>query len=145
MAISEFGPTAIIYHEGATYQVDRITLPMREDGESVPLDKAALCDQCGYMHMSEGAPPDRCVSCGAILGIGCELNNLLEMKTVHTRRRDRITSNEEERRKGGFEVQTRYTFSENETPGRTIEQSIEDESYPMMMTYGSRRTSGESM
>ena len=136
LAISEFGPNAIIYHEGATYQVDRITLPMREDGESVPLDKAALCDQCGYMHMSEGAPPDRCVSCGAILGIGCELNNLLEMKTVHTRRRDRITSNEEERRKGGFEVQTRYTFSGNETPGRTIERSIEDELYPMVMTYG---------
>ena len=81
------------------YQVDRITLPMREDGEAVPLDKAALCGKCGYMHISEGAPPDRCVSCNEILGIGCELTNLLEMKTVHTRRRDRITSNEEERRR----------------------------------------------
>ena len=89
---------------------------MREDGEAVPLDKAALCGKCGYMHISEGAPPDRCVSCGEILGgIGCELTNLLEMKTVHTRRRDRITSNEEARtKKGGFEVQTRYTFSQSE-------------------------------
>ena len=56
LAIAEFGPNAIIYHEGATYQVDRITLPMREDGEAVPLDKAALCGKCGYMHISEGAP-----------------------------------------------------------------------------------------
>ena len=136
LAVSEFGPNAIIYHEGATYQVDRITLPMREDGESVPLDKATLCDQCGYMHMSEGASPDRCVSCGAILGIGCEINNLLEMKTVHTRRRDRITSNEEERRRGGFEVQTRYTFSGQETPGRKLERTIDDELYPVTLTYG---------
>ena len=57
LAIAEFGPHAIIYHEGAMYQVDRITLPMREDGEAVPLDKAALCGKCGYMHISEGHPP----------------------------------------------------------------------------------------
>jgi len=136
LAISEFGPNAIIYHEGATYQVDRITLPMREDGEAVPLDKVALCAKCGYMHISEGAPPDRCVSCNEILGIGCELTNLLEMKTVHTRRRDRITSNEEERRKGGFEVQTRYTFAQSNLPGRKLERQIDDDQYPMSLVYG---------
>jgi ATP-dependent helicase YprA (DUF1998 family)/very-short-patch-repair endonuclease len=136
LAIAEFGPNAIIYHEGAMYQVDRITLPMREDGEAVPLDKAALCAKCGYMHITEGAPPDRCVSCNEILGIGCELTNLLEMKTVHTRRRDRITSNEEERRKGGFEVQTRYTFSQSDLPGRKLDRHIDDDQYPLNLTYG---------
>ena len=109
---------------------------MRDDGEALPLDKAALCAQCGYMHMSQGTPPDRCVQCNEILGIGCEITNLLEMKTVHTQRKSRISSNEEERRKGGFEVQTRYTFSEGSLPGRRIEREIQDDYYPMQMIYG---------
>ena len=58
------------------------------------------------------------------------------MKTVHTRRRDRITSNEEERRKGGFEVQTRYTFSQSELPGRKLDRHIDDDQYPLNLTYG---------
>ena len=104
------------------YQVDRITLPMREDGEAVPLDKAALCGKCGYMHISEGAPPDRCVSCNEILGIGCELTNLLEMKTVHTTKRPHHFKRGRTK-KGGFEVQTRYTFSQSELPGRKAGQA----------------------
>ena len=32
LAITEFGPGALIYHEGATYQVSRIALPRRGDG-----------------------------------------------------------------------------------------------------------------
>ena len=31
LAISEFGPGALIYHEGARYQVTRIMMPLREE------------------------------------------------------------------------------------------------------------------
>src|SRR5262249_48626395 len=32
LAISEFGPRAVVYHEGSRYEINRVILPMLEDG-----------------------------------------------------------------------------------------------------------------
>ena len=32
LAISEFGPRAVVYHEGSRYQINRVILPLQEDG-----------------------------------------------------------------------------------------------------------------
>jgi len=118
LAVTEFGPGSLIYHEGARFQVARVQLPLREPGaDTVPTEEAKRCEVCGYHHVTTASGPDVCEECGAPLGVAA--TNLLRMATVFTRRRERISSDEEERRRAGFKVVTSYRFADHgERPGR---------------------------
>lgn len=110
LAVSEFGPGALIYHEGARYQVTRINLPRGRgaDGESqVVRTDARICASCGYHHI-RSAGIDVCEHCGERLTD--VLHNMLHMQSVTTRRRERISADEEERNRVGFELVTTYRF-----------------------------------
>ena len=136
LAISEFGPGAIIYHEGAKYLVERITLPVSDDAEGLPLDVVAPCPSCGYLHVAvNDTTPDRCESCNELLGAGARIDRLMQMQNVTTRRRDRITSNEEERRRQGYEVVTRYRFAQRKR-SRDVSVSVEVPTYGVNLHYG---------
>ena len=51
LAISEFGPGALIYHEGARYQVTRVMMPIQEGATGdLPTSKLIVCSACGYLH-----------------------------------------------------------------------------------------------
>jgi ATP-dependent helicase YprA (DUF1998 family)/very-short-patch-repair endonuclease len=113
LAITEFGPRSIIYHEGSQYEVDRVILPIPEAGEESTLAtaRAKICDQCAQLHeIDEGGGPDLCVRCGTILPAAHD--NLLRLQNVAARRRERISSDEEERRRQGYEVHTAVRFAE---------------------------------
>ena len=67
LAITEFGPRSIIYHEGARYEVNSVILPIPQPGEeqALPTERAKLCGKCGYLHtIAQGGGPDLCVRCG---------------------------------------------------------------------------------
>ncbi|MGN9893385.1 protein kinase domain-containing protein [Micromonospora sp. L31] len=115
LAIREFGPGALIYHEGARYQVTRIQLPPDAAGDVVT-GEARRCSCCGYHHdIKEGA--DRCQMCDEPLGE--KTTGLLHLHTVYTKRRERISSDEEERRRAGFRLVTSYRFQDHGArPGR---------------------------
>lgn len=109
LAISEFGPQSLIYHEGARYQVTRISLP-REGGEAggdVTLTTAKICESCGTHHL-DTQNVDVCGSCENPLP--ADWKNLLQLQTVLTRRRERISADEEERNRVGYELRTTYRF-----------------------------------
>lgn len=110
LALSEFGPKALIYHEGARYEVIRINLPRGKDGGEageVVTSEARVCDACGYYHdRQDGA--DVCERCRSRLGK--TFKQLMQMQTVVTRRRERISADEEERNRVGFEMLTSYRF-----------------------------------
>ena len=62
----EFGPRAVVYHEGSRYEISRVILPMMEDG--VLTSRAKQCGECGYVHpIADGPGPDNCERCRALL------------------------------------------------------------------------------
>jgi superfamily II DNA/RNA helicase len=117
LAISEFGPGSLIYHEGGRYEVVRVQLPRATDGSAgVDTEEARRCHGCGYHH-PVAAGTDVCDSCGEPLG--AKTYGLLRLQTVFTRRRERISSDEEERRRSGFELETSYRFHDHgDRPGQ---------------------------
>lgn len=117
LALSEFGPRSIIYHEGSQYRVTKAILSIRdEDSVSVeaklPVREARLCPACGYGHFGPEAEAERCISCETLLEGGLHLKTLYRVDNVSTRRVTRITSDEEERQRQGYETQTTLQFAE---------------------------------
>jgi len=105
LAISEFGPRNIIYHEGSRYVVDSVQLSERDRSGAVLTVSAKLCTACGYLHVVDDPPgPDLCERCGAALPMAWD--QLFRMQSVTTQRRERITSDEERRLQHGYELRT---------------------------------------
>jgi len=114
LAIAEFGPRAIIYHEGSRYLINQVIMPVSGIGEeSEPITQEVKpCPNCGYLHVivKNQHNPDLCVQCGHRLENS--LRSLLRLQNVVTKRRDRINCDEEERLRLGYEIRTGIQFPE---------------------------------
>jgi len=117
LGLSEFGPQSIIYHEGSTYRVRRAILSVRDESgvtasAQLPKQATRTCPACGYGHFGDQKEYERCVSCDERLEGGRTIQNLYRIEQVSTRRANRITSDEEERQRQGYEMITTLRFSE---------------------------------
>lgn len=112
LGLTEFGPHNTIYHEGRKHRADSIVLPV--DGVDSLLKSAKICKECGYCHDRDVEAAEICERCEAPLdGYNSDFpQRLLEMPTVRTLPRERISSEEEERVRSGYEVSTHYRFQE---------------------------------
>jgi superfamily II DNA/RNA helicase len=109
LAISEFAPRAIIYHEGSRYIINRSLLRTREDSSGVLTREAKQCQHCGYLHPVTSAQSlDICQLCHKPLDH--PLSRLFRLENVSTRRKDKINSDEEERQRQGYEIRTGVHF-----------------------------------
>lgn len=112
LAIAEFGPRAVVYHEGSRYRIHKVNLAATEDGEGLTPETMKICSQCGYGHqVRDGAGPDVCDHCRQPLQATDILGDLVRLQNVSAKRDDRITSDEEERRRTGFELRTTCRFA----------------------------------
>ena len=114
LAIAEFGPRSLIYHEGRAYRVAKAKLPpgrLAEDAGRLPTGTLYVCDHCGSAHDSE---VERCVSCDASLAGVHPIRDILRIDNVETQPAVRITSNDEDRQRQGFEIQTVFSWPKRE-------------------------------
>jgi len=131
LALAEFGPYSLIYHEGSQYRVTRAMLSVGADdqvslGAKLTTDVARLCPACGYGHFRNQRDADRCLSCNAPLADALSVQNLYRIENVSTKRAERITANEEERVRQGYEMQTTLQFGEQEGKLQVMHAVLKD-------------------
>ena len=118
LAVSEFGPRALIYHEGARYRVSRVNLDFGsdaiEDTHRLATDTMKRCERCGYAHLQAGEAhlAEVCDRCGDALDTPSRIDHLVRMQNVSLRHAQRITCDEEERQRFGYHLVTAYRFPE---------------------------------
>jgi len=119
LALSEFGPRSLIYHQGRMYRVVRAKLNVGSadhvtQNSQLATVSSLICSQCGYGHLGEsgsGNPlANRCENCDALLTDHDWVRELYRIETVETIAVERISINDEERQRQGFELQTTYRF-----------------------------------
>jgi len=101
-------------------------------------EEARRCEGCGYHH-PVGVGTDVCDACAQRLGL--KTYGLLKLQTVFTRRRERISSDEEERRKSGFELEVSYRFHDHgDRPGRVDAEARQGDKPVAQLVYGDSAT-----
>lgn len=142
LALTEFGPNTFLYHNGTKYQVQRLVVP--SGGLRQRKAKAKICSVCGCYHNQ--IQEDSCTYCKSRLDSShSEVIDLLEMTDVVARRRERITSDEEERDRRGYEVTTHFRLAqhdESEKSGREVVAIVHDSAGKNLfkLTYGPAAT-----
>lgn len=114
LAISEFGPRSLIYHEGRAYRVVKAKLPPEVrtgDGSELATRDIFICSNCGACHDAE---VERCHACNAPMAGEVPVQRTLRIDNVEAAPVERITANDEERVRQGFDIQTVFSWPKRE-------------------------------
>jgi hypothetical protein len=114
LALSEFGPRSLVYHEGRAFRVVRAMLSTSQHTGStadvrLPTKAVRICKSCGAGHWTDEA--SLCHACGASLGEAEVVSHTYRIENVATHPAERITANDEERQRQGFELQTTFEWA----------------------------------
>lgn len=119
LALSEFGPRSLIYHQGRMFRVTRAKLNISAadhvSGDSrLATVNALVCTACGYGHLGREEKPEPdssvCEHCRQPFTDESRVNELYRIETVETKAVERISVNDEDRQRQGFEIITTYRF-----------------------------------
>ena len=111
LAISEFGPRAVIYHEGSHYRINKVNLAFDEETQELTqytmkvcsaVDTATIFGRNGSTTARTVQPP---------LQPTDEIREMVRLQNVTAKRADRITSDEEERQRIGYEIRSTFRFA----------------------------------
>ena len=119
LGLNEFGPGNQVYHEGRKYRIDSAIVP--PSGFEAAFRRARLCRTCGYAHDGADVDLELCLNCGTTLdGSSDYPQRLLEQPTMRARKRERISSEEEERVRNGYRVTTHFNFGPNRSQSAEV-------------------------
>jgi Lhr-like helicase len=110
LAIAEFGPRSLIYHEGRGFRVHKAKLAPElraGDGGRLATKILYVCGDCGAAHEDE---PERCHACNTSMAGADPIRNILRIDNVETQPAERITANDEDRQRQGFDIQTVFAW-----------------------------------
>jgi hypothetical protein len=123
LALSEFGPRSLVYHEGRAYRV----VPLNCLPVGSPVSPAGAHHRHGLRSAAVAAaahfhsdPADKgrthCRACDAPLTDNTDIVlNLYRIENVRTAPAERITVNDEERQRQGFDLQTTFRWARRES------------------------------
>jgi ATP-dependent helicase YprA (DUF1998 family) len=134
LAIREMAPQNILYYEGNKFKVDRTK--RYTQGIDSRYQTLVICDRCGYFHPKL---IDVCENCGNKPtsdrnGKPAVIMRALEMDTMFARRKERITCDEEDRLKNGYQISTCFQFTDGR---KEVADVIAADGTPLLrLTYG---------
>ncbi|WP_250122225.1 DEAD/DEAH box helicase [Chroococcidiopsis sp. CCMEE 29] len=137
VAIREFAPSNVVYYEGSKFQIAKMRVPV--GGIEDKYIRVSICPNCGYFHEADNSLRNTCENCGAKIvadsyGNPAKLNRVLDIETMITRRRERITCDEEERLKYGYNVTTYFCYAGQKQETATV--LTPDGTELLRLTYG---------
>jgi superfamily II DNA or RNA helicase len=109
IALREFGPLNVIYHNGRKYRVSQLVI---QDAESA-LTEAKVSTKTGYFMAGEAVKDSTCPFSGIDLSDNAvkeHLHDLMEMAESRAEEIDRISCEEEERVSRGYEIRTYFSI-----------------------------------
>ncbi len=137
VALREFAPGNIIYYEGSKFKITKTKLPL--GGIENQYNRIGVCPNCGYFHEGNQSLQDTCENCGARImpdefGNPAKLNRVLQMETMLTKRQQRITCEEEERLKYGYNITTHFRYASQKKEEATVKS--QSGNALLSLTYG---------
>ncbi|WP_417040379.1 DEAD/DEAH box helicase [Cylindrospermopsis raciborskii] len=139
VALREFAPSNIIYYEGSKFMVSKTKVPV--GGIESQYQRVSCCFNCGYFHPDTAL--NNCENCGVEIKPDssqnlAKLNRVLSMETVFSHRRERITCDEEERLKYGYNTTTHFRYALQKQESATV---LAADNTPLFkLTYGATAT-----
>lgn len=151
LALTEFGPRSLIYHEGAMYRVTKVKLKASElthvaaDGRLMTM-KGYVCSNCGCAMFNLDKPSEPpvysvCPACREPVDFAKSLiQDLYGVETVEAREASRITVMDEERQRQGFETLTTYSMPHDASYARKDAKICAEGGLDARLTYVSAAT-----
>lgn len=149
LGINEFGPNNLIYHNGRIYRCTRLKLSagvglqgerQRTQSGQLSTTEIVVCPNCGhYIQKSIGESINQCPHCKQPYERveKNSLKQLYQVSVVETRRVERITMADEERKRQGFDLRTYYHFTGSQSHLRcnTVQVTTQGEDL-VQLSYG---------
>lgn len=113
IALREFGPLNIIYHNGNKYRIEQVVLPEVDSH----LRNIRVCSKSGFWLDDAYETADRCPFTQTDLNDGDNRQDyvgILKLPESRAEKKEYITCEEEERRRLGFNIETYFTVKPEE-------------------------------